>query len=288
MAKAMAMAASWLVPAAQPGIDAKVAFLSNPSHYPEATRHVEAVQTHLSWVFLTDRHAYKIKKPIRNANVDLRTVSARQFNCAEEVRLNRRLSSDVYLGTVALYRDAKGALTFDESDAIADWLVKMRRLPAERMLDRLIGQGLVRRNDVDALVRRLWNFYRSCPPVNVIASEYRGQFHDDILATRGELRQPGSGIAEEMVEPISDSLLAWLAANAADLDARVRAGRIVEGHGDLRPEHVCLEPEPQIIDCLEFSRTLRTLDVVDELGYLALECERLGAPELRGQLFDSR
>jgi aminoglycoside phosphotransferase family enzyme len=63
-------------------------------------------------------------------------------------------------------------------------------------------------------------------------------------------------------------------------DARVRHDRIVEGHGDLRPEHVCLQPEVAVIDCLEFSRDLRIVDPVDELAYLALECERLGMPQL--------
>ena len=69
--------------------------------------------------------------------------------------------------------------------------------------------------------------------------------------------------------------------------ARVRAGRIVEGHGDLRPEHICLEEPPAIMDCLEFSAQLRTLDVADELGFLALELERLGAPRLGRVLFDA-
>ncbi|MDR6203942.1 hypothetical protein [Paraburkholderia graminis] len=72
-------------------------------------------------------------------------------------------------------------------------------------------------------------------------------------------------------------------------DRRVREGRIVEGHGDLRPEHVCLAPPPPlaIIDCLEFSPEYRTLDTVDELGFLALECERLGAPEFGNVLLET-
>ena len=41
-----------------------------------------------------------------------------------------------------------------------------------------------------------------------------------------------------------------------------------------------------MIDCLEFSPALRTLDAAEELGYLALECERLGAPGLKHEIFD--
>jgi aminoglycoside phosphotransferase family enzyme len=287
MAPRIAVTAPQRLIAAESGFDAKLAFLSKAQQYPEATASVEPVETHMSWVFLTDHYAYKIKKPIHNADVDLRTVSARQCNCAEEVRLNRRLSSDVYLGTVALYSNPLGALTFDDGDAIVDWLVKMRRLPADRMLDRQIRQRSVARGDIDALIGRLWNFYRSCPPIGVIASEYRVQFRDNIISSRAELGEPQYGIACPLIDRIARTQLAMLANSGGLFDARVRDGRIVEGHGDLRPEHICLEADAQIIDCLEFSRVLRTLDVVDELGYLALECERLGAPDLRGRLFES-
>ena len=70
-------------------------------------------------------------------------------------------------------------------------------------------------------------------------------------------------------------------------DERAQAGRIIEAHGDLRPEHICLEAEPQIIDCLEFSRELRILDPADELAFLALECERLGAPAFAATIFET-
>lgn len=272
---------------AESGLDAKVAFLSNPAHYPEPASCVEVVATHMSYVFLSDRYAYKLKRPIRNADVDLRTVSARQSNCAAEVMLNRRLTSNVYLGVVPLYSSACGELTFGDGAEVADWLVKMRRLPSERMLDRRIRNDTVARTDIDAVVARLCEFYRSCPRIGVIASEYREQFHDDIIANCMELCEPEYAIAAPSVDWIAEKQLAMIASNGALFDARVHDGRIVEGHGDLRPEHICLETPPQVIDCLEFSRVLRTLDVIDELGYLALECERLGAPQLRAQLLQA-
>lgn len=67
-------------------------------------------------------------------------------------------------------------------------------------------------------------------------------------------------------------------------DQRVGAGKIIEAHGDLRPEHVCLEEAPIIIDCLEFKREFRILDPADELSFLTMECERLGAPEFLDRL----
>jgi aminoglycoside phosphotransferase family enzyme len=86
---------------------------------------------------------------------------------------------------------------------------------------------------------------------------------------------------------VLDRTLAALARHAGAIAERCARGRIVDGHGDLRPEHVCLESPPQVIDCLEFSRELRIVDPAEELGFLALECERLGAPQLKADLFDA-
>jgi aminoglycoside phosphotransferase family enzyme len=265
---------------------AEVAFLVRPQFYPEPTTGVLAVETHLSWVFLTDAHAYKLKKPVRTAFVDLRSVDARRRNCAAELRLNRRLTSGVYLRAVALRRDASGTLTFAGQGDPVDWLVKMRRLPAARMLDRLIEEGSAEPADVDPLVRVLVDFYRRARPCPISPAGYRRAIARGIEEARSALLRPECGLASESVDRACAALRAVLAQTAL-FDARVTAGRIVEGHGDLRPEHVCLQGEPQIIDCLEFSRRLRRLDPLDELGYLALECERLGAPAIGAAILEA-
>ena len=130
---------------------AKVAFLSRAQSYPAGTRDVARIETHMSWVFLTEAHAFKLKKPVRSAFVDLRGLAARAHNCTEEVRLNRRLSSNVYLGVIPLVKDTAGNLALAASGDVVDWIVAMRRLPADRMLDHLVGAGTVSRRDIDAL-----------------------------------------------------------------------------------------------------------------------------------------
>ena len=90
------------------GINEKVAFLSSPRTYPDDVRHVEIRQTHMSWVFLTDKDAWKLKKPVRTEYVDLSTPKARQRNCLREVRLNRRLAKECVLGVEALTMDRQG------------------------------------------------------------------------------------------------------------------------------------------------------------------------------------
>ena len=259
-------------------LDSKLAFLRQPGSYPETTYRVEAIETHMSWVFLTKDFAYKLKKPVRYDFLDFSTPAARRFYCEEEVRLNRRLAADVYLGVVALGIDASGHLQLDGSDAI-DWLVKMRRLPTRHMLDYLIRHGDAGTREIIAVADTLTSFYARCTSIAITHEEYRQGFMRLVDNNLTELSDPVFQLPKEEITAVCKAQQNFLQEKSNLLNERIRAGRIVEGHGDLRPEHICLQPSVAIIDCLEFSRDLRIVDVIDELAFLALECERLGAPD---------
>jgi aminoglycoside phosphotransferase family enzyme len=267
-------------------LEAKVGFLGRPDAYPEATSRVEAVETHMSWVFLADAHAYKLKKPVRYAYLDFSTPEARRRDCEQEVRLNRRLAPEVYLGVLPLVCDAEGRLRLGGEGETVDWLVQMRRLPADRMLDHLLRGGTVTHAEIARLARLLARFYAAAPAEAIAPEAYRQTLAGRIEDNLRELTSPEFGLDPDLPERIARFQLTFLLDHADRFDRRVRQGRIVEGHGDLRPEHVCLLEEPVVIDCLEFNREYRILDPVDELGYLALECERLQAPYVGRWLLD--
>lgn len=260
-------------------LESKVAFLRQQTSFPEPTYRVEAIETHMSWVFLTDGYAYKLKKPVRHDFLDFSTIEARRHYCEEEVRLNRRLAAKTYLGTVALTLDALGHLQLDGGGAAIDWLVKMHRLPTQQMLDYAIKHGTANEQDIRRVATRLAGFYRACAPIAIDPGEYRSRFLINIDAHLRELSVPAYQLSAEQVSAICQAQRTVLQNMAGMFDERVKSGKIVEGHGDLRPEHICLDPELSIIDCLEFSRDLRIVDPADELGFLALECDRLGAPD---------
>jgi uncharacterized protein len=241
----------------------------------------------MSWVFLTDDAVYKLKKPARLALVNLVTLESRCRNCEEEVLWNRRLAPDVYLGVVPLGLDEEGHLRLGLGARLVDWLVKMRRLPADRMLDRAMASGELGREDVERVAETLARFYRRACAVEIEAEEYRRRLVDDVRDIGRELAEL-SPISESRIQSVSRALMRFLRQRANLFDERVRQGKIVEGHGDLRPEHVCLLAEPVIIDCVEFSHELRTVDPADELSFLAIECELAGGPPYIEQiLFES-
>ena len=265
----------------------KVSYLSRPETYPDHPPAVEVVQTHMSCVFLTARHAWKLKKPVRHDFLDFSTLEARRVDCEEELRLNRRLAPDVYLEVVPLALTPQGALRLAGDGPVVDWLVKMRRLPEDAMLDHAIRRGAVTRQDVRRCALELAGFYRRAKTVALDKREYRGRLERDIRADREGLLPPEFSMPVARVESVTAWLLTFLGREASLFDARVTEGRIVEGHGDLRPEHVCLGPEPLFIDCLEFNRDWRVLDPADELAYLAMECEYAGAPWIGEVAFET-
>lgn len=265
------------------GLAEKVAFLRRPDAYPGRVPDVEDIETHMAWVFLAGEFAYKLKKPVRYPFLDFSTLEARRADCEEEVRLNRRLAPDVYLGTLPLTRSGAG-LALGGDGKIVEWLVKMRRLSRLRMLDEAIRRGTLRRSDAEGASELLAAFYARGSPVPLNPAEYVRRLRDDLEENARELVACSPKAEGDRARRVARALAALVDAEAPLLRQRVRDGRILDAHGDLRPEHVFLGPPPAVIDCLEFNRDFRTLDPADELAFLGLECERLGAPEL-GSVF---
>lgn len=268
------------------GIEAKVAFLKRPEAYSHRPAEVRAIETHMSWVFLAGSLVYKLKKAVRYSYLDFSSLPARRRNCSEEIRLNRRLAPGVYLGKVSLTLAPEGGLTLGGAGPVVDWLVKMRRLPEERMLDRLLREHTLVAGDLPRLVTVLTRFYARArraawPPI-----AYARRLRQGLESNAAALLHPHYGLPADRICAILAAQRAFLASRSDLLLDRVRAGHVIDGHGDLRPEHICLERVPMIIDCLEFSRELRLLDAADELAFLALECERLGSREAGYILFD--
>ena len=243
-----------------------------------------SIETHFSWVILTRRYAFKLKKALAEPWLHHDTPRDRRLACQSEVHLNRRLGADVYLDVIGI--GVAGDRTFRlTSDAGADeYLVKMIRLDERHNLSWQIRHGRVDPASLDGLVDKLANFYRRSPPEWLPpAKTWRGMEH--------QISEQIEALGQHSVQPAGVSLEALGAALQRLgralrelLEERIRTGHIREVHGDLRPEHVYFTPEPVVIDCLEFSRPLRLKDPVEEIAFLAMECERMGAVEAARRL----
>ncbi|MCC9608736.1 AAA family ATPase [Blastopirellula sp. JC732] len=256
--------------------DALVEWLMTPSAYADGTTRVERLETHISWIFLTNRFAYKLKKPVRFDFLDFHTPQMRRAACEAEVRLNRRLGGDTYLGVVPITQSDAG-LAIDGEGTPIDWLVKMKRLPADRSLDRLIAEERLKPHDIEPLAKTLSRFYAAQPPLEIAPAEYRRHFEEHVRSNLHDLANSDVSLDQGAIRRIHQAQLRLLLHHPHLFDERVESGRIVEGHGDLRPEHAFLLAEPVVIDCIEFNADYRRIDLWDELCFFAVECETLGA-----------
>ena len=257
----------------------KVAFLRDSGSYPHAAGTIAAIETHMSWVFLAGDRAYKLKKPIRLPYLDFSTLEKREAACRAEFTLNRRLAPTLYLGIVPLCEDKEG-LNLSGKGLIADWLVVMRRIDESLMLEAAIARHTLALDRLRALERKLGQFYRRAQPVFTTPQKYLAEWRRQIRWNRDVLTDPRLSVPIAPVLLIDYAQVQFLTHCGQQLVSRLQRQKIVDGHGDLRPEHIWLGEPLSIIDCLEFNPKFRAVDPFDELSYLAIECERLGAPDV--------
>lgn len=261
----------------------KLAALQSTDCYPVPATSVELIETHFAWVFMVGDYAYKMKKPIAYPPLDLRSVADRYQNCLEEVRLNRRLAPDVYLGAVPLVVTEDGAIRVGAEGVRIDWLVWMKRLPGASMLDRATTEATWTPAALTKVGELLAQFYERQRHYFYPAHHYLSRLLNRAAEEGTTLLAPELKLDVQSVNSAVAAVSSSLYALKSELGERAVQGRVRECHGDLRPEHICLAP-PCIIDSLEFSRELRILDPAEELAYLRLECEVVGAPEIAEQI----
>jgi len=263
--------------------DAVVRWLADPANHAELPHRVDVVETHISQVFLTERFVYKLKKAVRFDFLDFSTLEKRERACREELRLNRRMAPDVYLEVQAITREKSGKFAFNGSGETIDWVVKMRRLPADWMLDELIRSRRLNEVDVRRLIEFIGRYYTAAKPLVVRPQEFHRAFVDHV-GDNFRVLLAIDGVDLDQVRRIHTFQLRLLKCRPELFQARVLDGRIIDGHGDLRPEHVCLLDPPAVFDCVEFDADLRCVDVLDELCFLAMECDALGADPVGEQI----
>jgi len=263
-----------------------LAFLSDPRSYADHPACIQAIETHMSRVFLAGSRVYKVKKPIRLSFIDLTTLDARRQSCERELALNQTLAPGVYLKVVPLVRRPNGSLALGGRGEVIEWLLVMQRLQDERLLHNAVGRREVQPADVDRIGEVLGSFYRKAKPIACTASELIKGWRSLIGLIEKSLGDPEFALPGEPVKRMVAGLRTFLDQNRPLVISRLEAGHIVDGHGDLRPEHIHLGPPVKVIDRLEFDDKLRRTDPFDEIGFLGLECDMLGAPWIGPRLVD--
>ena len=244
------------------------------------------LETHVSWVFRAEREVIKVKKPLDLGFLDFRSPEARRMACANEVSLNARLAPEVYLGVLPIVQIADGSLAIGAGNAgaIVDWAVRMKRLHDEARADTLLARRALAGGHVDAIAAAVAELHAGAPVEPRVAARYasraaverlvRENFEQSRVAARTYV---GARVEREVEARQRD----FLRDHAPLFAARIAAGRVRDGHGDLRLEHAYFEPGGlRIIDCIEFDERYRVSDVAADVAFLSMDLAGHGRVDL--------
>jgi aminoglycoside phosphotransferase family enzyme/predicted kinase len=251
--------------------------------WPEDELPIEMKQTHISVLLLSRSYVIKLKKPVDFGFLDYTTLDKRLKVCEDEIRLNRRLCPDTYIGLGGVI-DLDGQIRFSgRTGKIVDYCVWMKRLPDDRMLDRMVANDRVTEVVIDRVAARLCEFHAEAsrgPEILKWGSlaEIRHNWEENFIQTEPFI---GRTIGAPAYEAIRSWINEEIEAKAGLFDRRARAGRIVDGHGDVRCESVCVKDNAICIyDCIEFNDRFRCGDVASEAAFLAMDLDARGRPDL--------
>lgn len=262
--------------------------LKGAEAYPHGAEDFEVHHTHISVVFLAGEHAYKVKKPLDLGFLDFTTPERRLHFCREEVRLNRRLAPQVYLGVVPITRRAGGGVEVDGEGEVVEHAVHMVRLPPEAtFLEKLLRDELSR-EALEALARRIADFHERAEAGPDVSRFGRFSFvaenaRENLTASRDHV---GTTLSEAVHGRLGRALEGKLEELRPLVEERARRDVPRDTHGDLHLDHVYHFPDrapPEdlvVVDCIEFSERFRYADPVSDAAFLAMDLIHHGRRDL--------
>ena len=264
---------------------AVIAFLSDAASY-DVGQPVERIDTHCSIVFLVGTRAYKLKRAIRYASLDYRTLALRRDACTAELRLNRRTAPCLYLGMRAVTRDETGRLAFDGPGHALDYVVVMRRFAQEDLFDRMAQTGRLTPTLMRKLGEAVAHLHANAPPAMLYGGA--ASMRRVIAQNERELSRVADALDGAAVGTLGEQTRAWLNRVGPMLDARRDQGKVRRCHGDLRLANICLfRGQPTMFDCIEFSDEVGCIDVLYDLAFLLMDLLLSGGRRLANALFNA-
>jgi len=259
--------------------------LQQPKMYGPDVSEIQIIQTHISFVTLTDKHVYKIKKPVNFGFLDFSTLEKRKYYCEKEVELNSRFSQDVYLGVLPITFDGSN-YAIDGEGEIIDYVVKMRRLSDDDLLKTQFKKGMVTIDEMKRIGEAIAGFHQQAErskEIDTFGSKETLKFNTD-----ENFEQTQEFIGQTITQTQFQELQTWTnefyVNNQELIQQRILDGNIRDCHGDLHMEHICLTDPIVIFDCIEFNDRFRYSDILSDISFLMMDLEFNGGDDLSKSL----
>lgn len=246
----------------------------------QADPDLQIFETHISFILVSKNLAYKFKKAVRFEFLDFSTLESRHFYCMEEFRLNRRLAPELYLDVVAVTGSTLLPL-LDAPGVAIDYAVKMRAFPQEALWSHRIKTACLDRQEIAALAVRLAEFHRTA---TIASAQDEWGAAAGLRSVAEENVRDLAGLAQDLQQQrLIREIEAWQEAELAKLENAFRqrkaSGLVRECHGDLHAGNILtLDGQVAIFDCIEFSESLRWIDVMNDSGFIYMDLQSQGLP----------
>jgi aminoglycoside phosphotransferase family enzyme/predicted kinase len=262
--------------------------LKNPEIYPKdelGRKNIKVIETHISWVFLTGKFAYKVKKAVNFGFVDFTTVKKRRFYCEEELRLNSRLSPEIYLGIVPISMNEKEEINLASKGKIIEYALKMKELPQQSIMKNKLTKDEVSFHLIDNIAKKIAHFHEQLPIDEKEAKEYgsfstiKYNWEEHFYQSRPFL---SSLFQKKFFYRIREIIGKSLEENKELFEKRIKEGRVKRCHGDLHSANIFVlnDDEFYIFDCIEFNLRFAYSDVANEVAFLSMDLDFHDRPDL--------
>jgi hypothetical protein len=249
--------------------------LSKPDSMPDPTENVSVVQTHISLVFVADHFVYKIKKPVNFGFLDFSDPEKRNYYCAREVELNRRLSTGIYLDVIPVTFDGTSYRLGSRDGETVDHAVKMKRIPEDILMKTLFFKGTLTEKHLRDIAAVLAGFHRTAdggPEIERFgeADAFKVNTDENFVQVEPYI---GRSIDRDTFAALKDWTERFFETRGDLFASRIAQGKIRDCHGDLHMEHICLGDPVSVIDCIEFNERFRYCDTLADFAFLLMDLE---------------
>jgi len=241
------------------------------------------IETHISWVILTKKFAFKIKKEMQYSFLNFSSIIKRKHYCEQELLLNSRLS-DIYLDVLPVKQRVNKLFIGEGRGQVFGYAVRMKKLQIAKQMNHLLERKQVSELQINVLAKKIALFHRDTDiiynPFN--ESQAKTEFNDILTVIDWVKRNLKNRYADLIEKAVRNSNI-FLDQNKIFLKDRIKSGFWRDGHGDLHAKNIFLYRDPIIFDCIEFNDAFRQIDVLNEVAFFCMDLEAFQCNDLSKQ-----
>jgi aminoglycoside phosphotransferase family enzyme len=240
--------------------------------YPEKPNKIELIQTHISFVFLTENFVYKVKKAVNFGFLDFSTLDKRRLFCEKELEINKRLCPELYINVVPINKSS--LIKIGGSGETVEYALKMKRLPQERIMTTLIKEGKVDKKTIDDIAKIVVDFHsraQTSPKIDefgsleIIRTNWAENFNQTTKYVNKTISMKEFHLIQTKIEAFENKKTLF--------ETRITDRRIRDCHGDLHSGNIFVTDKICIFDAIEFNDRFRYSDVASDVAFLAMDLE---------------